>query len=535
MTDSTPWPGSDQPDGEAPADEQPGQADAQPGGGPGGEPGGQPPEYRQPPDQGAAPPGSGPAAHGRPGYQQRQPAQSGYAQPGPAQPAPPQPGYSQPGYGQPGYGQPGYGQPGYGQPGYRQGGGYGQPGGYPQPGYGQPGYGQAGGYAQPGYGQPGYGQAGGYAQPGYGQTGYGQTGWGPGGWQPAAPAPGGIPLRPLGLSDILNGAFTSVRRNPAATLGLAAIVLTCYGVCSAGIGLMERHLLGNLTLNSTATPGQAGQLITRLAEVLLPTAAATFILAFVFQSVLSGLLTGVIGRGVLGRKIGIGEAWQIGRLPAVLGAAALTVGIILAVWVPLAAIVVLLALAHAGPAAAIVGILGFLAATVATIWLLVLLSLATPAVVLEHLGPWSALRRSRQLVTGSFWRLLGIFLLTGVIVLIAAFILELPFDLAAAAAGGGFSSVGLGSASAVGGVSVLAVLISTIGSIVASAVTRPVSAGVTVLLYLDMRMRREGLDIVLRGAVQGGQLTGDELSSLWRPPAAGPATPAAGPATPAAW
>src|SRR5215472_18236080 len=83
-------------------------------------------------------------------------------------------------------GQPGY--PPYGQPP--------RPGGYPPSGQPPP----PGGYPPP------YGQVG---QPPYGYgPGYGPP-W-PGGWN-AAPAPGGVPLRPLGLGDILNGAVTLAR------------------------------------------------------------------------------------------------------------------------------------------------------------------------------------------------------------------------------------------------------------------------------------------------------------------------------------
>src|ERR1700689_2487249 len=88
------------------------------------------------------------------------------------------------------------------------------PGGLPR--YGQQGYGQPGG---PGYGQPPppYGQQG-DGQPGYGQPAYGQGSAGPampppgGGWAASAPAPGGVPLRPLSVGDILSGAFTLIRR-----------------------------------------------------------------------------------------------------------------------------------------------------------------------------------------------------------------------------------------------------------------------------------------------------------------------------------
>ena len=39
-----------------------------------------------------------------------------------------------------------------------------------------------------------------------------------------------------------------------------------------------------------------------------------------------------------------------------------------------------------------------------------------------------------------------------------------------------------------------------IGAVAAGTVTRPITAGVIVLLYVDMRMRKEGLDLALRTA-----------------------------------
>jgi len=89
-----------------------------------------------------------------------------------------------------------------------------------------------------------------------------------------------------------------------------------------------------------------------------------------------------------------------------------------------------------------------------------------------------------------------------------------------------------------------------VGGVVAGAVARPISAGVAVLLYVDLRMRREGLDLVLQTAASSGAApTGDEFASLWRPgaqaaqpgqgagpgQAAGPGAgtgPAAGPGVP---
>jgi hypothetical protein len=417
--------------------------------------------------------------------------------------------------GEPGTGRPGQpGQPGYGQPGQPGQPGYGQPGGYPS-------------YGRSPYGQPDYGQPGGY--PSYGQPGsyypYGQ----PNAW-PAAPEPGGIPLRPMGVGEILSGAFTTIRRNPAATLGLSAILLTLYGVISTAASLIVRNLAGELRLPAAGqqlTQAETRHLAAQLLTIALPTVLVVVVLAFLIETVLTGLLTVVIGRGVLGRKVTMGEAWRIGRsrVPAVLGAWLLGGVIIASVWVALTILIIILAVAHAGVAAALLGVFGGITAICLTVWLGVSFSLAAPVVVLENQGPAAALRRSLRLVRRSFWRVFGIFLLTLLIVSIASVVLQVPFSLIERFTGGSAQLFGLA-----GHRTVAAVLITAVGSIVAGAVTRPISAGVTVLLYLDLRMRKEGLDLALQGAAQGRPLTGDEFATLWRPTAgnARPWPPVAG-------
>ena len=404
-------------------------------------------------------------------------------------------GEGQPGYGQPPYGQPGYGQPPYGQPGYGQ------------PPYGQPPYGQQ----APPYGAP---------YPGYGGPGYG--------WAPApapAPAPGGVPLRPLGIGDILSGAFTLIRRNPAATLGIAAIVQTCYGVINAFFTWAEiksvRHIA---SLPPQPTPAQFRHAFGQVLGSYLPYVLANLVLVLIFQAILTGLLTGVLGRGLLGHKVPIGEAWRFARVSSVIGVTLMLIGIAVAIWLPVGLLVAVLALAHITVAAVLIGVFGGLASLVVSVWIWVRLTLAIPAVVLEEVGAVTALKRSWRLVQGSWWRIFGISLLTGVVVSVIGFVLELPFSLLSSVAGGG--SNGLTSifshtagTAAVVAPSVLSVVIGAIGSIIASTVTRPISAGVTVLLYTDMRIRKEGLDLALNQASQAQALTGDEFRNLWRPTA----------------
>src|SRR5712691_3008612 len=133
----------------------------------------------------------------------------------------------------------------------------------------------------------------------------------------------------------------------------------------------------------------------------------------------------------------MGEAWRVAlpRLPAVFGAGLLAGLLVVSPWVALALLVIVLVVANIPAAAIAVGIAGVFAAVAASVWLWTSVSLIVPAVVLENQGPVRALRRSRQLVSRSFWRILGIFLLSALIIYIAAAVLQIPFLIAEVAAG----------------------------------------------------------------------------------------------------
>jgi hypothetical protein len=411
--------------------------------------------------------------------------------------------------------------------------GYGPPGtGYGQAGPGQTGYGQAPGYGQAGPGQaPGYGQAGPGQAPGYGQAGPG-TGYGPppGGWAPPpqAPKPGVIPLRPIAVGEILDGAFTSIRRNPKATLGIAAVVLTISGVVTTSL---EFFLISRLGLNTGSGQTLTGAQVAGTLAVAAPSGLTAVVLAFIVQILLTGMLTAVIGHAVLGHRISAGEAWHImlPRLPALLGATVLAGLALAGPWVGLIVVLILLGVSGApGLLLAVVGIFGGVASIVLDAWFWAMFSMSAAAVVLERRRPGQALGRSWRLVRSSFWRVFGILLLATLIVFVASSVLRLPFTIISAA----FSHSSGPFAQAVRP-GVASLIIGAIGSIIAGAITQPISAGVTVLLYVDLRMRREGLDLVLQTATGGGQASGDEFATVWRPssPAeqAGPASPAGGP------
>jgi hypothetical protein len=332
-----------------------------------------------------------------------------------------------------------------------------------------------------------------------------------------------IPLRPLGVSELLDGAFTSIRRNPRATLGIAAILLTISGVLTTALAAALIHSVGTVTLPSAGeqlTQRQLDHLLSSLLQVFLPLFGVTLLLSFIVDIVLTGLLTVVIGRSVLGHKVTAGEAWRIARprLPALIGVTLLIPCIIIGLWLVLALLIVVLAVVHApGGVVALVTVPGVIAAVCLSIWFAIMFRMAGPAVVLERERAVASLSRSWRLVRGSFWRVLGITLLAALIVVVTSGVLQIPFSVVAGIAGGGGGSAFGGSFLAGTSGSVAGLVISAIGGIVAGAVSRPISAGVAVLLYVDMRMRREGLDLVLQTATASGEPTGDEFASVWRP------------------
>lgn len=358
--------------------------------------------------------------------------------------------------------------------------------------------------------------------PGYGQGGYGPGGYGPalppvsGGWAAPAPMPGGVPLRPLGVGEILSGAFTLIRRNPVATLGLAAIIETLSGIITTALSWSEQKLTHQLqqSLKNSPTSAQVGHAYGHFFSSFVPYLLATIALTFVVQSILTGMLTGAFGRGLIGDQISIGQAWRIARVASVIGVSLLVLVIVAAPWLVYLLIVIGLAAAKVTAAAVLIGIVGALALVPVTIWIAIRLLVAIPVVVLEAAGPSAALRRSWQLVAGNWWRVFGIYLLVTIVVAVVAGLIEVPFTLARSIISGhgslfiGFTSTGAPTAAAL--------IVGAIGGIIAATCTRPVSAGVSVLLYADLRMRKEGLDLVLQQAGQSPGMSGAEFMNIWQ-------------------
>lgn len=331
-------------------------------------------------------------------------------------------------------------------------------------------------------------------QPGTAGTGQGPpSGWGSPGYaaRPAAPQPGIVPLRPLGLGELLDGAVTVIRRYPRPTLGLSAVIAVVSTLLNVLLLLVAFRPLADLSsldqgagssdafdgaVGGAAAGGGAGAIVAALASV-----------------VLTGVLTAVVGQAVLGRPMGLGQAWRAVRplLWRLLGLSLL-----------LNLLVVLVILAGVGTAAGLIAVAGVtggivgvplaLAALAAAAWLWVRWSLAPAVLVLERAGVRESLRRSGVLVRTSWWRVFGVLALTAIIAALITQVLQVPFLVFGVGAGALTDGAGTGK-----GLTLVLVL-TQVGSGIGQALVRPFSTGVRSLLYVDRRMRAEGLDVSLQ-------------------------------------
>ncbi|BBX33880.1 glycerophosphoryl diester phosphodiesterase membrane domain-containing protein [Mycolicibacterium mageritense] len=374
----------------------------------------------------------------------------------PPPPGPPNPGYPPPGYAPP---PPGYGPP----PGYPP---YGPPPGYAPYGYAPP------GYPPPGYPPPGYGA-------------------------PLALKPGVIPLRPLTLSDIFNGAVSYIRANPKATLGLTTIVVVISQIVAlllqigplAAFGVFDSGLQGEEPSMGAITALSGGM----IASVIITALAGV---------VLSGMLTVVIGRAVFGGSITIGQTWERlrSRFLPLLGLTALEMLAVVLVGGVIALAIVAAGSVGGGVAAFMIGAILVLAAFVGLIYLSVVLLFAPSLIVLEQLDIFAAIARSFALVKNDFWRVLGIWLLASLLAALLAGAVGMPFSIA-----GNLMATTPGTLMFVG------LTLMAIGSAIGQIVTAPFTAGVTVLLYTDRRIRAEAFDLVLRTGAAGSAESTDQL------------------------
>jgi hypothetical protein len=322
-----------------------------------------------------------------------------------------------------------------------------------------------------------------YQQPYPGQSPYAAA--------PVAHKPGAIPLRPLVLSDLFDGAFRIIRYNPRATIGAAVLVSAVAMVVPIVVGLASGST-GGFTPNSGTDSLSHSQIVSLF--VAVGGLAAGTELQSIGLLFVSGMIAHVTSAAAVGRKLTMSEAWAAthGKRWRLLGMAFL---LGLAVVVAIGAAVLLVVFVAVGLNASLgaVVVLSILLAVlvfVGYLWFWVRMrALAVPALMLEPAGVFGAIGRAIRLTRRQFWRLLGLLLLVTLVTGVAGAILRAPFSIAGQVVATGSSDTGHGL--------LIYLLLTAVGMVISSAVLQPFTAAVSALLYIDQRIRKEAYDVEL--------------------------------------
>lgn len=348
----------------------------------------------------------------------------------------------------------------------------------------------------------------------------------PSGWTPP-PKPGLIPLRPLQFGTLLGASFQVMRRNPKPTLGTSLLINGIIVVAVTTIVTAVTFVaFGRIESATTADQEEivSGTVGAAVLALIIP-----IVLSIIATAILQGVVSLEVARGTIGEKLRLGGLWRLarGRIGALVGWSFLLTGALLVVAL-LLALVIGLGIAGGSPASAAVAIVVtvflMLLVVAASAWLGTKLSLVPSVLMLERTSLRGALARSWSLTNGYFWKTFGIQLLVNVIVQTAAQIITTPVTLIVTLGGSLLNP----NASEEGSIAMSVVLLvaTALLSVVFGAISLVILSSVVALIYIDLRMRKEGLDLELARYVearQAGTTTVENPYEVVHRAAAGPA------------
>ncbi|MGW6195899.1 hypothetical protein ACWF0M_07095 [Kribbella sp. NPDC055110] len=319
------------------------------------------------------------------------------------------------------------------------------------------------------------------------------------------------PLRPWLPADLLDNAARTISDNKTIMLGLPVL---------AGIALVAVQAV----LTEVAVPGGLGGFFG--AEDPFEQAGAALLLTYGVQvalfSVVSSMLAGIIAlaavRSQLAHRAGPRELMRLVRpafpaLAAVGLVQSLSFMLLIGGW-GLAVLGIgagtdaAISSEAAGAAALAMMFVGGILVLIFGIRLV----LAGTVVLMEgkhapdiglyipvRVGVWGALRRSWQLVKGKFWRVFGILLFGGLVVNIIGQALQFGISALIITAG---SWAGLSDSTGAVVVTIVLAVAAGIATLMTLVASLAFMSAVQALIYLDLRVRREGLDLWMRPALR---------------------------------
>ncbi|AIY18674.1 hypothetical protein GUY44_21780 [Pimelobacter simplex] len=307
----------------------------------------------------------------------------------------------------------------------------------------------------------------------------------------AAHKPGALPLRPLTLGNMYDGAFRIIRFNPKATVGAAVMVTAVAMLIPVVVTTVLTFTAGLAVDSSGELPADA-----TLGDALGALAAYGSLLASMFLAQIgvvfvTGMIAHVTRAAAVGRRLSLGEAWAAthGKRWRLLGLTLLLNGALTALLVIYVGLWVVVVLVTQDPLPIVLwGLVTVPAVLALCAWLWIrLYYLPVPALMLEPVGVFGALGRGWTLTARQFWRTFGIALLTVIIANFAGSLLSTPFSLIG----------NLGALAVPEYTTLFLVLTQAVALLVSNAFAAPFQATVASVQYVDLRMRKEAFDVEL--------------------------------------
>ena len=266
-------------------------------------------------------------------------------------------------------------------------------------------------------------------------------------------------LRPLAFGEILDVALKIFGRHWRTLVACVLVPTVPIQIVSVLVVLSiapeQFDLSSGTTSPSEGTDGAeiAGVLVVRLLEVL----ASILAWAACFKAVADGYL---------GREASVGTSLRFGlpKIPRLFGLS-IVAGVLI--------------------------VIGLILIIIPGLVLMTFLSLAVPALLFERIGVFGSIGRSFELVSGRFWSILLLMIVTIMALLVVSFVFGLLL--------GGIGVAVAEDSEAVGAA------VTFVAAVIATAITTPIFAAIISVLYFDQRVRKEGFDLQLLAEGVGEQ------------------------------
>ena len=295
-----------------------------------------------------------------------------------------------------------------------------------------------------------------------------------------------LDLRPLTLGELLDRSFSLYRHHFWLFVGimsLPSVIALAFGLL---VALFNPQPGSPELVAADADPAEILGAVLWFGGAMI----GMLIVYFVAYAVALGATTVAVSQLYMGQPSSIRDAYaplggRVGRLALLLVLVTLRLVGIFVLMVLTIGFAAGLAAAGFPLLAALAGFVGVLGSGLLWVWMILRYAVSVPAAVLEDETAADAIRRSIQLTRGSLLRVFALLAFTMVITYAVLAVFQGPFMVAGAMAGPDSSTFFWMN------------LLGTITGAVGGAFTAPLMIVAFAVLYYDLRVRNEGLDLQL--------------------------------------